>query len=132
MPWRHIIFTDAGALYPANWDMSCTNGLPCTVVSTDSVRHSRAIAHARCISEEERALLDSLAGEVYPATGDMKKDRRDASAPLDKRNFQFPSFADFADDGDSTSEASIWVGNVCSGNALNAPEVLKTKAGTVG
>jgi hypothetical protein len=107
MPWREVIFTDAGVVYPATWDMSyrdivfTADGLP----SFDSVRHSRAIAHARCISEEERVLLD-LAGEVYPATSDMQKDKRDASSALNKHNFHLPSFADFDDDGDSTSEAS--------------------------
>jgi len=101
MPWRDLIFTDAGIVYPASWDMTA-DGLPCT----DSVRHSRAIAHARCISEEERVLLDFLAGVEYPAISDMKKDKRDASSPLDKHNFHLPSFADFADDGGSTSEAS--------------------------
>ena len=87
MPWREMIFTDAGVVWPATWDM---------------------------------------------ATSVMKKTKLDASSPLDKHDFQFPSFADFADDGDSTSEASIWVGNVCSGDDLDAPEVLETKAGTVG
>ena len=87
MPWREIVFTKAGPVYPPSWDM---------------------------------------------ATSDMKKTKRDASSPLDKHNFQFPSFADFADDGDSTSEANIWVGNVCSGDDLDAPIVLETKAETVG
>jgi hypothetical protein len=92
MPWREIIFTDAGAVFPASWDMNKYN--PEKVAST------------------------------------VPKKLSDASSLLDQRNFQFPSFADFADDGDSTSEASIWVGN--SGSDLNAPEVLKTKAETVG
>ena len=87
MPWREIIFTKAGPVYPATWDM---------------------------------------------ATSVMKETKRDASSLLVKHNFQFPSFADFADDGDSTSEASIWVGNVCSGDDLDAPEFLETKAETVG
>ena len=105
MPWRDLIFTDAGVVYPATWDMRdmifTADGLP----SFDSVRHTRAIAHARCISEEDRVLLD-LAGEVYPATSGMKQDKRDTSSPLDKHNLRLPSFEDFADDGDSTSEAN--------------------------
>ena len=124
MPWRDIIFTDAGIVYPATWDMSA-DGLPCT----DSVRHSRAIAHARCISEEERVLLDFLAGVEYPATSDMKKDTRDASSPLDKHNFHSPPFADFADDGDSTSEASSLAttyGIFSRHDAAPASSVLRT------
>jgi len=67
----------------------------------------------------------------YPANWDLKN--CDVSSQLDKHNFQFHSFANFADDGDSTSEASIryQVGNVCCGVDLNAPEVLETKADTV-
>ena len=87
MPWREVIFTDAGVVYSATWDMAKWN---------------------------------------------IKKIYCEASSLLDKQNFQFPSFADFADNGNSTSEASIWVGNTCSGDDLDAPEVLETKAGTVG
>jgi len=82
MPWREIVFTDAGAVYPATWDMHKPNRQ-----KVESTVHTKLSV---------------------------------ASSLLDKHNFQFPSFADFADDGDSTSEASIWVGNV-----------LETKADTV-
>jgi len=98
MPWREVVFTDAGAVYPATWDMHVPMN-----------RHN-------C--------------EKAESTVHKKLSR--TSSLLDKHNFQFPSFADFADDGVSTSEASIWVGNICSGDDFNAPEVLKTMAGTVG
>jgi hypothetical protein len=161
MPWRELIFTDTGVVDPTTWDMTA-DGLRCT----DSVRHGRAIAQARCISEEDRALLDFLAGVVNPAASKMRSEKRDASSPLDKPNFQFPSFEDFADDGDSTPEVSslaavsiatdaapvssvlrtderaetspcgqaesCFQDSACSGDDLKAPEVLETKAGTVG
>ena len=49
MPWREIIFTADGIIWPAG---------PAAI--TDSVRHGHALARARCISEEERVLLDLL------------------------------------------------------------------------
>ena len=49
MPWREIIFTDDGVTWPAR-----------PAAMTDSERHGHALAHARCISEEERVLLDLL------------------------------------------------------------------------
>ena len=67
MPWRELIFTDAGVVYPVTWDMHPQN--------RDKVK-----------AKVRKQLIDS------------------ASLP-DKPNTHFPSFADFADDGDTTSEA---------------------------
>ena len=49
MPWRQLIFTADGIIWPA-WP----------AIITDSVRHEQALARARCISDEERVLLDLL------------------------------------------------------------------------
>jgi hypothetical protein len=61
MPWRDIVFTADGlVLPPSSWQAR-------TAASTDAVRHRHALAHARCISEEERVLLDSLAPTDWTA-----------------------------------------------------------------
>jgi len=52
MCWRDIIFTADGMILPPSW--------PAWTVK-DSVRHGHALARARCISEEERVLLELLA-----------------------------------------------------------------------
>ena len=80
------------------------------------------------LHRRRRSVSSHLGHGLY----ETKQDNRDPSSLLDKHSFQFPSCADFADDGDSTSEASIWVGTACSGDDLNAPGVLKTKSDTVG
>ena len=67
MPWREVIFTDAGVVYPVTWDMHPQN--------RDKVK-----------AKVRQQLIDS------------------ASLP-DKPKFHFPSFSDFAEDGDSTSKA---------------------------
>ena len=53
MCWRDIIFTADGMILPPSWP-AWTAAIP------DSVRHGHALARARCISEEERFLLDLL------------------------------------------------------------------------
>jgi len=60
MPWRDIVFTANGILLPPSWPA-------CTATITDSVRHGKALARARSISEEERVLLDSLAPTEWTA-----------------------------------------------------------------
>jgi len=69
MPWREIIFTDAGPVYPATWDMH----------------------------KPIREMVEST----------VHKKLSVASSVLGKHNLEFPFVADFADDGDSTSEASM-------------------------
>jgi len=54
MCWRDIIFTADGMILPPSWPVW-------TAAITDSVPHGHALARARCISEEERVLLDVLA-----------------------------------------------------------------------
>jgi hypothetical protein len=51
MCWRDIIFTADGMILPPSW--------PAWI--PEAVRHEHALARARCISEEERVLLDALA-----------------------------------------------------------------------
>ena len=51
MCWRDIHFMADGIILPPSW--------PAWI--PDAARHGHALARARCISEEERVLLDSLA-----------------------------------------------------------------------
>ena len=49
--WREIIFTADEMILPPSWPEW----------TADAVRHGHALARARCISEEERVSLNSLA-----------------------------------------------------------------------
>jgi len=60
MPWRDIVFTPHGMVLPPSWP-------GWTAASTDAVRHGHACARARCISDEERVLLDKLAQTEWTA-----------------------------------------------------------------
>jgi hypothetical protein len=76
MPWRELIFTDTGVVYPATWDMNKYNR-----------DNSKSMVH--------KELTDAASLAATPLAATPGKD-----------NMHFPSLEDFADNGDCTSEDS--------------------------